>query len=82
MQGAPLGARRKKVALELLEGSADYEANYAPSGPVDLDNPVLRRLIETRLEARPKQSWTDVARFAQRGVAAVSFGPGLPVQAH
>jgi succinyl-diaminopimelate desuccinylase len=68
---------------ELLKGRADYVvADYAPSGPVELDNAVLRRLIETGLEVRPKQAWTDVARFAERGVAAVNFGPGLPSQAH
>ena len=67
----------------LLDGRAEYEiSDYAPSGPVDLGNPFLRRLIETGLEVRPKQAWTDVARFAQRGVAAANFGPGLPAQAH
>ena len=73
----------RRVFEELLKGRADYVvADYAPSGPVDLDNPLLRRLIGTRLEVRPKQAWTDVARFAQRGVAAANFGPGLPAQAH
>jgi succinyl-diaminopimelate desuccinylase len=73
----------REVFKELLEGRADYEvADYAPSGPVKLDNPLLQRLIETGLEVRPKQAWTDVARFAQRGVAAANFGPGLPSQAH
>ncbi len=73
----------RRVFKELLEGSADYVvADFAPSGPVDLENPLLRKLIETGLEVRPKQAWTDVARFAQRGVAAVNFGPGLPSQAH
>ena len=73
----------RRVFEELLKGRADYVvADYAPSAPVELDNPLLQRLIETGLEVRPKQAWTDVARFAQRGVAAANFGPGLPSQAH
>ena len=73
----------RRVFEELLEGRADYEvADFAPSGPVELDNPLLQRLIGTGLEVRPKQAWTDVARFAERGVAAANFGPGLPSQAH
>jgi succinyl-diaminopimelate desuccinylase len=73
----------RQVFEELLEGRADYEvADFAPSGPVELDNPLLQKLIETGLEVRPKQAWTDVARFAERGVAAANFGPGLPSQAH
>jgi succinyl-diaminopimelate desuccinylase len=73
----------RSVFEELLGGSASYEiVDFAPSGPVELDNPLLQRLIKTGLEVRPKQAWTDVARFAQRGVAAVNFGPGLPAQAH
>ena len=67
----------------LLEGRADYQiADYAPSGPVELANPLQQRLIQTGLEVRPKQAWTDVARFAARGVAAANLGPGLPSQAH
>ena len=73
----------RRVFAELLGGKADYEiADFAPSGPVELGNPLLRRLVEADLEVRPKQAWTDVARFAQRGVAAANFGPGLPSQAH
>jgi succinyl-diaminopimelate desuccinylase len=74
----------RRVIEGLLGGSkAEYEiADYAPSGSVELDNPVLQRLIETGLEVRPKQAWTDVARFVERGVAAANFGPGLPSQAH
>src|SRR5215207_5590596 len=72
------------VFEELLAGhDAEYEVvDYAPSGPVELDNPLLQRLIESGLEVRPKQAWTDVARFAERGVAAANFGAGLPSQAH
>jgi succinyl-diaminopimelate desuccinylase len=67
----------------LLGGGALYEVvDFAPSGPVNLDNPHLQELIGLGLEVRPKQAWTDVARFAQRGLAAANFGPGLPAQAH
>jgi succinyl-diaminopimelate desuccinylase len=56
--------------------------DFAPSGPVNLENPLLQELIQTGLEVRPKQAWTDVARFSERGIAAANFGPGLPSQAH
>jgi succinyl-diaminopimelate desuccinylase len=73
----------KRLFDELLRGSATYEVvDFAPSGPVNLENPLLQELIETGLEVRPKQAWTDVARFSESGVAAVNFGPGLPSQAH
>jgi succinyl-diaminopimelate desuccinylase len=73
----------KRLFEELLRGSATFEVvDFAPSGPVNLENPLLQKLIETGLEVRPKQAWTDVARFSERGVAAANFGPGLPSQAH
>ena len=73
----------KRLFEELLRGNATYEVvDFAPSGPVNLDNPLLQELINTGLEVRPKQAWTDVARFSERGVAAANFGPGLPSQAH
>jgi succinyl-diaminopimelate desuccinylase len=76
----------ERVFDELLEragGRARYEvADFAPSGSVDLDHPLLQSFISGDLEVRPKQAWTDVARFAREGVAAANFGPGLPAQAH
>jgi succinyl-diaminopimelate desuccinylase len=69
--------------LKEAGGRARYEiADFAPSGSVDLDHPLIQDFISGRLEVRPKQAWTDVARFAQHGVAAANFGPGLTTQAH
>ena len=69
--------------LEQSGGRARYEiADFAPSGSVDLDHPLLRSFVSDGLLVRPKQAWTDVARFTQHGVAAVNFGPGLTTQAH
>jgi succinyl-diaminopimelate desuccinylase len=55
----------------------------APSGDVHLDHPVIRDwLAREALPVRPKQAWTDVARFTSNGIAAVNFGPGETSQAH
>jgi succinyl-diaminopimelate desuccinylase len=69
--------------LKKAGGRARYTvADFAPSGSVDLEHPLLQSLISCGLEVRPKQAWTDVARFAREGVVATNFGPGLPAQAH
>ncbi len=69
--------------LKEAGGRARYEiADFAPSGSVDLDHPLIQDFVSGGLEVRPKQAWTDVARFAQHGVAAANFGPGLTSQAH
>jgi succinyl-diaminopimelate desuccinylase len=83
---APGKDRRDVVETfdKLLAGyAASYEiADFAPSGPASLEHPLLRRFLTAGIEVRPKQAWTDVARFAQYGLAAANFGPGLPPQAH
>ena len=67
----------------LLPEGAGYEiSDFAPSGPVDLDTPLLKKLTGSGVEVRPKQAWTDVARFAAHSVTAANFGPGTPAQAH
>ena len=68
----------------LEDADATYEiVDFAPSGSVDLSHPLLRRFLAgDDVVVRPKQAWTDVARFTGRGVAAANFGPGLPSQAH
>jgi succinyl-diaminopimelate desuccinylase len=55
----------------------------APSGEVYLDNPLLTAWRKRQgLTFAPKQAWTDVARFTNRGIPAVNFGPGETAQAH
>ncbi|MGB3682104.1 MAG: succinyl-diaminopimelate desuccinylase [Rubrobacteraceae bacterium] len=73
----------RRTFEELVPDGASFEiADFAPSGPVHLENPLLKRLIDSGVEVRPKQAWTDVARFAGRGVDAANLGPGIPAQAH
>ena len=73
----------RRVFEDLLGDSATFEIpDFAPSGEVSLANPLLREFADSGVEVRPKQAWTDVARFAERGVASANFGPGIPAQAH
>ena len=60
--------------LEILSNS--------PSAPPALTNPrvgALRRLVP---EVAPKQAWTPVAQFAEQGIDAINYGPGLTRYAH
>lgn len=69
---------------DLVGGDADVEfTDLSPAAQPSAGHPLVRRLIDSGVRAvEPKQAWTDVARFALLGVAAVNFGPGENAQAH
>lgn len=55
----------------------------SPSAPPHRTHPLVEKLIASGVKGvEPKQAWTDVARFAQLGVAAVNWGPGDQGEAH
>jgi len=58
------------------------DGNSAPARVV-ADAPLVQRLRATDdLALEPKQAWTNVADFTERGLDAVNFGPGAPRYAH
>lgn len=55
----------------------------SPAAPPHREAPVVRAFVDAVDAAvAGKQAWTDVARFAEIGVPALNFGPGLTAQAH
>ncbi len=68
----------------LVAGRADIEwFDRSPAALPFASHPLVVALRDAGVAAvEPKQAWTDVARFAAAGIAAVNFGPGDNAQAH
>ena len=76
-------AVRAVVEPALGDGDVIERVDVADGAAPGLDHPLLATLIERNdLEVRAKLGWTDVARFAARGVPAANFGPGEATIAH
>jgi succinyl-diaminopimelate desuccinylase len=75
-------ARSAVLALVANRARVDF-TDLSPAALPSAGHPLVRALTEAGVRAvEPKQAWTDVARFAALGVAAVNFGPGENAQAH
>jgi succinyl-diaminopimelate desuccinylase len=76
---------RAEIA-ELVGADADVTVeviDHAPPAPPRRDDPVVSDFVTTLgAPVAGKQAWTDVARFTERGVPALNFGPGATAQAH
>lgn len=68
---------------EVFEGFDVTVVDSAPGALPGLTRPAAAAFVrDVGVDVAPKFGWTDVAQFAELGVAAVNFGPGDPNLAH
>lgn len=74
---------RSVIEPLLDEGDVFELVDVASAAAPAVDHPLVAALIERNdLPVTAKLGWTDVARFAERGIPAANFGPGDPTIAH
>ena len=75
-------ANAEERLRELAGGDVEI-VSHSPAAPVAVRNPLVQRLRDVGgFDVTPKQAWTPVAQFAERGLDAVNFGPGATRYAH
>lgn len=83
-----LDAAEAELRAELAALAGDVPlavevVDRAPPAPPFRADPVVDSFVAAvGGDIGGKQAWTDVARFAERGVPALNFGPGATAQAH
>lgn len=77
-------AEVRALLAPFLESDDTVElVDASPAAWPAVDHPCIAALIQRHgLGVRAKLGWTDVARFAERGVPAVNLGPGDSTLAH
>lgn len=69
--------------LDAGRGDRIDVVDQAPGALPGLGHPMVAALVRASgASARAKVGWTDVSRFAGRGVPSANFGPGDPLLAH
>ncbi len=68
---------------EFFSGYDVSITDSSPAAPPGLTAPAVAEFVAALgLPVTAKYGWTDVARFAERGIPAINFGPGDPNLAH
>ncbi len=73
----------QEVRTRVGDHAAVTIVDRSPPAPPHRHEPLVAAFIEAvGAEVAGKQAWTDVARFAELGIPALNYGPGLTAQAH